>query len=157
MIELVSRRLRVQWHLHRCPICKKIRHEPNEVCGKSSGDHVFACLECLQDYRLRLGTDVLIDTYLDQTQLDRLQQFAPSEHANMLDLLDKFRQEQQLAALAEKAKNAPPIDTPGSEALAEQKAKADKENKERVYDEAEKLTWDEARAELEKIQKEEEI
>ena len=40
-------------HLHRCPLCRRMTMETDEVCGMSI-DHVFACLPCLEVYRSRL-------------------------------------------------------------------------------------------------------
>jgi hypothetical protein len=43
-------------HLHRCPLCRRVTMESDEVCGMSI-DHVFACMPCLQDYCLHLELD----------------------------------------------------------------------------------------------------
>ena len=153
MIEIISKKIKSEWHLHKCPRCKKVKREPNEVCTKVSGDHVFICLDCMQDYRLRLGTDVLLDAYLEQYQLDRLQHFAPDEKANVLDLLDAYRRDQQLAELAEKARNMGPVKPP----TPAEKAQAKHEALDKMRDEAEVLTYDEVVAETEKIKEQERI
>ena len=51
-------------HDHLCPWCKKLKHESNEVCGKSLAGmnlpyHRFPCFVCQQDIRTRLGSEVL--------------------------------------------------------------------------------------------------
>ena len=53
-------------HQHRCPLCRKISMETDEVCGVSI-DHVFACIPCLQNYLLCLDLemDVAADGSLD--------------------------------------------------------------------------------------------
>ena len=53
-------------HRHRCPLCRKISIETDEVCGMSI-DHIFACILCLQNYLLRLSLDmdVILDVCLD--------------------------------------------------------------------------------------------
>jgi hypothetical protein len=43
-------------HQHRCPLCRRMKMETDEVCGMSI-DHVFACMLCLKDYRSRLEQD----------------------------------------------------------------------------------------------------
>jgi hypothetical protein len=43
-------------HRHRCPLCRRMKMETDEVCGMSI-DHVFACMLCLKDYCSRLKQD----------------------------------------------------------------------------------------------------
>lgn len=157
MIEIVSKKIKEQSHWHVCPRCKKPRLETNYVCGMSSGDHRFVCLVCLQDVRLRLGTDIVIDTYLDQTQAERLQEVAPDEKANLLDQLDSFLKQIQQEQLAAKQKARAGVPPEVIAKVDEDKIKAHDLEMERMNDEAEKLTWDEAKAELEQIEKEEKI
>lgn len=153
MIEIISRRFKEDWHAHKCPRCKKISCEPNTVCGKTSGDHVFICLICLQDYRLRLGTDMLLDSYLDQNQLGHLQEVAPDEKSDVLDQLDAFRRQKQLEVLAERAKAIPPA----APVTPQQQAAATHEEIEKLREEADVITYDEVVAETERLKKEEEI
>lgn len=37
----------VRKHQHRCPLCRRMTMESDEVCGMPD-DHVFACLPCLK-------------------------------------------------------------------------------------------------------------
>lgn len=123
------------------------------VCAKTSGPHVFICINCLQDYRLRLGTDVLLDSYLEQNQLNRLQDYAPDEKSDVLDQLDAYRRQKQLEVLAERAKALPPV----APVTPQQQAAATHEEIEKLREEADVITYDEVVAETERLKKEEEI
>lgn len=150
MMEIISNRGKTLWHNHRCPICKQARYEPNEICGYSL-PHVFACIPCLKDHRLRLGTDILLDTYLDQVQLDRLQKLAPDEKSDELDLEAVERAKAQLEQILKRAKEPVQI-------------KMHKEKLQRETERAKEhpivpdvITYDEAVSELEADRKKMEI
>jgi hypothetical protein len=153
MIELISKKIREEQHYHKCPVCKLVKLESNHVCGLSSGAHVFACVTCMQDVRLRLGTDILIDTYLDAMQAKRFQELAPDQHSVELDERDKDRAA-TINKLADQGlgplKRAKPV-----ELHPEQVKQIKKEQTEHLMDTATRMTQDEAMAELEKIEKKE--
>lgn len=152
-IEIISRRRAFsQWHLHKCPSCKKIKREQNEIC-QFHRDHVFMCVTCLQDHRLRFGTDLLLDIYMDAYQLQCFQQMAPDQKSNELDQRDQERALAQLAEAAKLAKDRPP--TPPK--TPEQRQAETHETLDELVEkgEVEKITQDEAMAELDKIKKEE--
>ena len=152
-IEIISRRRAFShWHLHRCPICRKIKREQNEVC-QLHHDHVFACVTCLQDHRLRFGTDLLLDIYMDAYQLQRFQQMAPDQKANELDLRDQERASSQLAEAAKLAKDQPPVKPKTAEETLEEQFSSLEERIEKG--EVEVITQDEVMAEIEKIRKQE--
>src|SRR5688572_12615770 len=140
MVEIISNRFKSLWHNHRCPICKQVKYEPNEICGKTL-PHVFACIPCLKDYRLRLGTDVLLETYLDMQELERLQQLAPDDKSNELDLEAIERAKVQLEAILTRAKQPPT--KPDLERIEQERARA-KEHP--IVPDV--ITYDEAVAEL---------
>ena len=148
MIELVSPRLKVEWHAHKCPNCKQVKREPNTVCGRSSGDHVYRCLNCLSGFWRRFG-DAFMDAYLDEDEFTRLKAIAPDRVSEDLDERDKARLKKEMveAAVEQSSKVQLEVD-PQAE------AKAQKEAHDQLIDEADRLTQDEVIAEMEKIKKE---
>ncbi len=65
-LNLISHDSRIpkESHMHRCPICKRFKWESNIVCQKL-GDHTFACMTCMNDWRTRFGIDVLTDVAIE--------------------------------------------------------------------------------------------
>ena len=153
MIEIVSKRIREQEHWHKCPNCREYKLETNHVCGLSSGNHVFMCIACLKDHRLRLGTDMLIDIYLDRQQAARLEEVAPDSRARELDIRDHVR-----ADVLNKAADlgiGPVIRAKPEKLHPEVSKKRKRERKEFILDTATRMRQDEAVHELEKIERKE--
>ena len=156
MIELISRRIKANWHLHRCPRCKKIKREPSDTCNRSS-DHVFACIECLQDIRLRFGTDLLLDIYLDQNQLNRFQQMAPDQKSTDLDQRDIDRALKQQAEAVRLAKDLPPAPERHKFPVDGDPPEKVEEKMEKLMDEATRVEEEEVIEEIKKMKEEEKI
>ncbi len=157
MIEIISRKFKTETHLHKCPICKKVRREPNEVCGKVSGDHVFACILCLQDHRLRFGTDCLLDIYLDQMQLQHFQQMAPDQKSADLDKRDQARALKQKTEAIKINKDLPPLSERHALPLAEDDPHKRKEKVDKMMDEADRISEEEVVEEMKKMKEEEKL
>ena len=157
MIEIISKRIKIQYHNHLCPICRKVRWEPNEVCGKVSGDHKFACVLCLQDHRLRFGSDLLLDVYLDQMQLQRFQQMAPDRKSADLDQRDIDRALKQQAEAVKLTQDLPPAEERHSFPIAGDSPEKAKEKMDQLMEEADKITEEEAREEIKKLEEGEKL
>jgi hypothetical protein len=83
-------------------------------------------------------------------QVKRLEGIWPDAHAKELDQRDAFRRAQQQVEIESKPR-------PLVELSAEEAFRLEKQKKEQLIDEAERLEYDDAKAELEKIEKEEQI
>lgn len=152
-IEIVSYRFKRQFHLHKCPLCRRVLREPNEICGKISGDHVYPCLNCLQDQRRRFSDDIL-DVWLGPEEIDRLHHVVPDQVSDYLDLRDAARREEQLKAVEKHKAENPEAFRPKTQ---DQRAKETHEKIDQLRETATVVLEDEWQAELKKIKEDEKI
>jgi pyruvate-formate lyase len=152
-IEIVSYRFKRQFHQHRCPICNQVRREPNDVCAKVTGDHVYPDMLCLQDQRRRFSDDIL-DAYIGERDIERLHHVVPDQLSDYLDLRDAERRREQARELARQAKENPEAFRPKSTQERKQEAH---DTLERLREDATVITEEEAREELKKIAEKEKI
>lgn len=103
---------------------------------------------------MRLGTDILIDAYMDQQQFDRFERATRDQHVVDLDLRDAERTRQQTKEIERLAKENPEAFRPKTIEEREQD-KSDKMDE--LYPTATVLTEEEVREELKKISEDEKI
>jgi len=152
-LEIVSYRFKREHHQHKCPMCKKTVIEPNDVCAKVSGDHIYPCIPCLGDQRRRFS-DLVLDAYLEPDEMERFKNLSPDHVSDDLDDRDEARRRDQIEELDKKVQENPEAyrqRTP--EELAQEKHAAIEEMKEL----ATILTEDEIMEEVEKIKEDEKI
>jgi hypothetical protein len=154
-IEIIIPAWKSQKHLHRCPLCRRVKEEPNDLCRKESGNHTYLCITCAQDYKRRFGSfaDDVLDVFMGPQQRGMISDVAPDKISDELDQRDEERKIADARRSGESSRETVshllnPV--PATITAAEQK-----EEFERAMDEAEKITWEEAAEEIKKIEKEE--
>lgn len=153
MIEIFTPRWRSQKHIHKCPICKKLREEPNDVCRKETTDaHIYPCLGCLSDYRRRFGafSDELLDGYFEnEAQKSLIAHVVPDHVSDDLDLRDAENRRVQALQVDTRKEKPAPVKLPTAQEL--------KDFREQLLDEADRVGEEELMYEWEKIQKDEKL
>ena len=152
-LEIISYRFKRELHLHKCPICRETYREPNDVCGRISGDHIYPCMMCLQDQRRRLS-DLILDAYLEPEEFERLEHVIPDAVSDYLDARDAAARHEQLLQVVEMRRKNPELFRPKTP--EEQKEQAHRVIEE-LKDVAIKLDKEEIEAEMEKIREDEKI
>lgn len=153
-LEIVSYRMRRERHGHKCPMgCKRTVLEPNDVCGKTSGDHIFPCMACLGNSRRRFS-DIVLDAYLEPDQFSRLKEVSPDHVSDELDARDEDRRRQQFQEIAQKAQQNPEA---YRKRTPQEIAAAKKEALDEMAQLATVLTEDEIMEEIKKIKEDERL
>jgi hypothetical protein len=157
-IEIIIPQFKSEQHYHSCMYCKKISYEPNAICKKTKIDsHRFPCVNCLQSYRRRFGSmaDEMLDIYLNSQQREMVRHVAPDHVSDELDQRDEERKRNQI--VRNETLEQLCSGTPGSAGNFPPTLDAAEQAKEleRIIDEAETITWEQAQEEIEALKKKE--